>query len=154
MTQLEAGAKAPAFSLSNQDGKSVSLADYKGKKLILYFYPAASTPACTKEAVDFRDSLAVFAAAGYSVVGVSPDSVKKIDKFHSSQSLGFELLSDEDQAVHKTYGAFGEKSMYGRTYLGVMRSTFVIDESGKILSAMYNVRATGHVALLIKHLGL
>ncbi|MFM6980846.1 MAG: thioredoxin-dependent thiol peroxidase [Micrococcales bacterium] len=154
MTELAAGAKAPAFKLSNQDGSEVSLADYKGKKLVLYFYPAASTPACTKEAVDFKDALGVLGKAGYTVVGVSPDSVSKISKFHSSQKLGFDLLSDEDHSVHKLYGAFGKKSMYGRIYEGVIRSTFVIDETGKISMPLYNVRATGHVAMLLKLLEL
>lgn len=152
--KLEAGTKAPNFTLPNHEGKDVALSDFKGKKLVLYFYPAASTPACTKEAIDFRDALGQLAAAGYQVVGVSPDAVKKIAKFHDSQNLGFDLLSDEDTSVHKTYGAFGEKSMYGRIYQGVMRSTFVIDESGTITTAMYNVRATGHVAMLLKQLGL
>lgn len=154
MTQLEAGAKAPAFALRNQDDTEVSLADFKGKKLVLYFYPAALTPACTKEAIDFRNELETFSNAGYTVIGVSPDSVAKIKKFHTSQKLGFELLSDEDLSTHKTFGAFGMKSMYGRTYEGVMRSTFVIDETGKIEKALYNVRATGHVAMLKKQLEL
>lgn len=154
MTQLEAGSKAPAFSLPNQDGNSVSLSDFTGTKLVLYFYPAASTPACTKEAVDFRDSLGEFAKAGYKVVGVSPDSVAKIKKFQDNQALGFDLLSDVDSEVHKLYGAFGQKSMYGRIYEGVLRSTFVIDESGKISLGLYNVRATGHVEMLKKQIGL
>lgn len=154
MTQLEAGAKAPAFALKNQDGEEVTPGDYKGKKLVLYFYPAALTPACTKEAIDFRNELDTFSAAGYTIVGVSPDAVTKIKKFQTTQKLGFELLSDEDLTAHKTYGAFGTKSMYGRTYEGVIRSTFVIDETGKIEKALYNVRATGHVAMLLKQLEL
>lgn len=148
--RLEAGAKAPAFKVLDQDGKKVSLADYKGQKVILYFYPAASTPGCTKEACDFNDNLNPFKKAGYTVLGISPDSPEKLLKFKQNQELNFPLLSDADLEVHKTYGAYGTKSMYGRTYEGVIRSTFVIDEKGKIALALYNVKATGHVVMLRK----
>lgn len=153
-TRLEAGAQAPDFKLENQDGKEVSLADYKGKKVILYFYPAASTPGCTKEACDFNDALNPLAAAGYHVVGISPDKVAKLKKFQQSQKLNFELLSDPENSVHQAYGAYGEKSLYGRVYVGVIRSTFVIDETGKIVLPLYNVKATGHVSMLRKQLGI
>ena len=150
--KLEVGAKAPAFKVLDQDGKKVSLADYKGHKVILYFYPAASTPGCTKEACDFNDNLNPFKKAGYTVLGISPDAPEKLLKFKQNQELNFPLLSDSDLEVHKTYGAFGTKSMYGRTYEGVIRSTFVIDEKGKVSLALYNVKATGHVAMLRKML--
>ncbi|MFM2030777.1 MAG: hypothetical protein RI927_397 [Actinomycetota bacterium] len=150
--KLEVGAKAPAFKVLDQDGKKVSLADYKGHKVILYFYPAASTPGCTKEACDFNDNLNPFKKAGYTVLGISPDAPEKLLKFKQNQDLNFPLLSDSDLEVHKTYGAFGTKSMYGRTYEGVIRSTFVIDEKGKITHALYNVKATGHVVMLRKML--
>lgn len=150
--KLEVGAKAPAFKVLDQDGKKVSLADYKGHKVILYFYPAASTPGCTKEACDFNDNLNPFKKAGYTVLGISPDAPEKLLKFKQNQDLNFPLLSDSDLEVHKTYGAFGTKSMYGRTYEGVIRSTFVIDEEGKITHALYNVKATGHVVMLRKML--
>jgi peroxiredoxin Q/BCP len=149
---LEVGAKAPAFKVLDQDGKKVSLADYKGHKVILYFYPAASTPGCTKEACDFNDNLNPFKKAGYTVLGISPDAPEKLLKFKQNQELNFPLLSDSDLEVHKTYGAYGTKSMYGRTYEGVIRSTFVIDEKGKITLALYNVKATGHVVMLRKML--
>ena len=150
--KLEVGAKAPAFKVLDQDGTKVSLADYKGHKVILYFYPAASTPGCTKEACDFNDNLNPFKKAGYTVLGISPDAPEKLLKFKQNQDLNFPLLSDSDLDVHKTYGAFGTKSMYGRTYEGVIRSTFVIDEKGKITMALYNVKATGHVVMLRKML--
>ena len=150
--KLVAGAKAPNFEILNQDGKSVSLADFKGQKVIIYFYPAASTPGCTKEACDFNDNLNPFKKAGYTVLGISPDAPEKLLKFKQNQELNFPLLSDSDLEVHKTYGAFGTKSMYGRTYEGVIRSTFVIDEKGKITMALYNVKATGHVVMLRKML--
>lgn len=150
--RLEVGAKAPAFKINDQDGKKVSLADYKGKKVILYFYPAASTPGCTKEACDFNDNLNPLKKAGYTVLGVSPDAPTKLAKFKDAQGLNFALLSDPELEVHKSFGAFGKKSMYGREYEGVIRSTFVIDEKGKITLALYNVKATGHVAMLRKQL--
>ncbi len=154
MANLEIGDKAPAFKLLDQDGNKVSLADYKGKKVVLYFYPAASSPGCTKEAWDFNGSLKAFEKAGYSVVGASPDSVEKIKKFSVSQKLKFPLLSDPELEVHKAYGAYGTKKLYGREYQGVLRSTFVIDEKGKIEHALYNVKATNHVNSLKSKLGI
>ena len=153
-SQLNVGDQAPNFTVLDQDGNEFSLESLRGQKVILYFYPAASTPGCTKEACDFNDNLASLKAAGYTVVGISPDKVAKVKKFHTEEHLGFTLLSDEDIAVHKAYGAFGEKSLYGRLYKGVLRSTIVIDEAGIITMALYKVKATGHVAMLRKRLGL
>jgi peroxiredoxin Q/BCP len=152
--RLNIGETAPAFSLLNQDAKTVNISDYRGKKVILYFYPAASTPGCTKEACDFNDALNPLEAAGYTVIGISPDETPKLAKFKQAQDLNFELLSDVDKAVHQAYGAFGEKTLYGRVYTGVLRSTFVLDENGVIQLALYNVKATGHVAMLRKQLGI
>ncbi len=145
MSTLEIGDKAPAFKLLDQDGNTVSLAEYKGKKVVLYFYPAASSPGCTKEAWDFNAALKSFEKAGYAVLGASPDGVEKIKKFSVNQKLKFPLLSDPSFEVHKAYGAYGTKKLYGREYVGVIRSTFVIDEKGKIKHALYNVKATNHV---------
>lgn len=152
--RLETGAKAPAFTLLNQDSKDVSLASFGGKKVIVYFYPAAATPGCTKEACDFEESLNVFKKSGYEVVGISPDKPAKLAKFVKDQNLHFDLLSDEDLTVHKAYGAYGLKKLYGREYEGVLRSTFVLDESGVVALALYNVKATGHVDMLRKQLGI
>lgn len=151
---LSPGDPAPAFSLPNQDGEMVSLADFAGHKTIVYFYPAASTPGCTKQACDFRDSLGSLASAGYRIVGISKDSPAALKKFHDAQQLTFPLLSDPGLDIHHAYGAFGEKSMYGKTVTGTIRSTFVIDGDGVIELALYNVKATGHVAMLRKKLGL
>lgn len=153
-TTLDAGVSAPGFSLSDKDGKTVSLSDFSGKKVILYFYPAASTPGCTTQACDFRDNMASLQAAGYVVLGVSKDDTPALVKFAQEEILGFPLLSDKDLTVHHAYGAFGEKSMYGKKVQGVIRSTFVIDEDGKIEHALYNVKATGHVESLRKKLGI
>ena len=153
-TTLEAGVSAPGFSLSDKDGKTVSLSDFLGKRVILYFYPAASTPGCTTQACDFRDNMASLQAAGYVVLGVSKDDTPALVKFAQEENLGFPLLSDKDLTVHHAYGAFGEKSMYGKKVQGVIRSTFVIDEDGKIEHALYNVKATGHVESLRKKLGI
>jgi peroxiredoxin Q/BCP len=153
-TRLETGAKAPNFNLPNQNGENIALKSLAGTKAIVYFYPAAATPGCTKEACEFQESLNVFTDAGYVVVGVSPDKPAKLLKFVTDQSLHFDLLSDEDLAVHKAYGAFGLKKLYGREYEGVLRSTFVLDEQGTIVEALYNVKATGHVAMLKTKLGL
>ena len=153
-TRLEAGNIAPSFTLSDQDGKDISLSDFAGKKVILYFYPAASTPGCTKQACDFRDNLGSLEKSGYVVLGVSKDSLAKLKKFEDAESLTFPLLSDPELTVHNAYGAYGEKSMYGKTVMGVIRSTFVINEKGKIELALYNVKATGHVEALKKKLGL
>ena len=154
MSTLEIGDKAPAFKVLDQDGNKVSLADYKGSKVILYFYPAAMTSGCTKEACDFNENLNSLKKAGYVVLGVSPDPIAKLKKFQQAEGLKFSLLSDEDLELHKTYGAYGAKKLYGRDYVGVIRSTFVIDEKGKITLPLYNVKATGHVAMLKGKLGL
>jgi peroxiredoxin Q/BCP len=152
--RLDTGDKAPSFTLPNQNEQAVALSSLSGKKAIVYFYPAAATPGCTKEACEFEESLNVFTAAGYSVVGISPDKPSKLLKFVKDQNLHFDLLSDEDLAVHKAYGAFGLKKLYGREYEGVLRSTFVLDEKGDVELALYNVKATGHVAMLRTRLGL
>jgi thioredoxin-dependent peroxiredoxin len=146
--RLDVGATAPAFSLTDADGNTVKLSDFKGRKVIVYFYPAASTPGCTKQACDFRDSLAELNEAGLDVVGISPDKPEKLAKFRDNEGLTFPLLSDPDKKVLTAWGAFGEKTMYGKTVQGVIRSTFVVDEKGKIEVAQYNVKATGHVAKL------
>ena len=153
-TRLEPGTPAPDFSLLNQDGESVSLADLRGEKVILYFYPAAMTPGCTTQACDFRDSISSLQGAGYTVVGVSRDEPAKLASFRERDGLTFELLSDPDHAVHTAYGVWGEKMNYGKVVEGVIRSTFVIDEQGVITLAQYNVKATGHVARLRKTLGV
>ena len=150
LQRLEAGDQAPKFKVLDQDGNKVSLSQFKGQKVILYFFPAASTPGCTKEACDFNDNLNPFKKAGYTVLGISPDEIKKLAKFKSNQNLNFALLSDPDLEVHKSFGAYGIKKLYGREYTGVLRSTFAIDEKGKISLALYNVKATGHVAMLRK----
>ena len=139
--RLEVGDKAPAFSLRDADGNKVSLADYRGRKLIVYFYPAASTPGCTKEACDFRDNLTDLHDAGLDVVGISPDPPAKLAKFRDAEHLNFPLLSDPDRKVLTAWGAFGDKKMYGKIVQGVIRSTFVVDEKGKIALAQYNVKA-------------
>ncbi len=153
-TRLEPGDSAPDFDLADDAGGRVRLADLRGQRVVLYAYPAAMTPGCTKQACDFRDSLDALAAAGIAVVGISPDSPEKLARFRAAQDLTFPLASDPDRSVLAAYGAFGEKSLYGRTVVGVIRSTFVIDAEGRIERAMYNVRATGHVAKLRRELGL
>lgn len=140
-TRLAPGDKAPFFSLPDADGNKVSLADYKGRRVVVYFYPAASTPGCTKQACDFRDSLAELNGAGLDVIGISPDKPEKLAKFRDAEKLTFPLLSDPDRKVLTAYGAYGEKQMYGKTVTGVIRSTFVVDEKGKIAVAQYNVKA-------------
>jgi thioredoxin-dependent peroxiredoxin len=152
--RLSPGDVAPDFTLSDADGKSVSLSDYRGKRVIVYFYPAAMTPGCTKEACDFRDSLSSLAAAGIAVLGISPDGPAKLAKFRDKEGLTFPLLSDPDHAVEEAYGAYGEKKLYGKVTVGVIRSTFVIDAGGVIEKAQYGVKATGHVARLRTELGL
>lgn len=152
--RLEAGAPAPAFTLSDSEGNTVSLGDYAGSKVVIYFYPAAATPGCTTQACDFRDSFASLVSAGYAVLGISRDPVAKLATFAADQSLNFPLLSDEDRAVHERYGAWGEKSMYGKKVTGAIRSTFVVDEEGTLTHALYNVKATGHVASLRKKLAI
>jgi peroxiredoxin Q/BCP len=140
--------------LSTDDGEQLTLSALRGRKVILYAYPAAMTPGCTKQACDFRDSLDALVAAGYQVVGISPDSPAKLAKFRERDGLTFPLVSDPEKKVLSAYGAFGEKKNYGRVVQGVIRSTFVIDEQGRIELAQYNVRATGHVAKLRRDLGL
>jgi peroxiredoxin Q/BCP len=154
MTRLSPGDKAPRFTLPDADGKNVSLSDYQGKRVIVYFYPAAMTPGCTKQACDFRDSLSSLAAAGVAVLGISPDAPAKLAKFRDKEGLTFPLLSDPDHAVEQAYGAYGEKKLYGKVTVGVIRSTFVIDADGVIEKAQYAVKATGHVARLRAELGL
>ncbi|HVU92659.1 MAG TPA: thioredoxin-dependent thiol peroxidase [Jatrophihabitans sp.] len=154
MTRLSAGDAAPEFTLPDADGNEVSVADFRGRKVVVYFYPAAMTPGCTKQACDFRDSLAALQAAGYAVVGISPDKPAKLAKFRDRDAVNFPLLSDESKQTLTAYGAFGEKTMYGKKVTGVIRSTFVVDEAGRIELAQYNVKATGHVAKLRRDLGL
>ena len=151
--KLEEGDLAPNFSLSDKDGNTVTLEDYRGHKVIVYFYPAASTPGCTTQACDFRDNMASLTAEGYVVVGVSKDERPALEKFAADESLEFPLLSDSDLTVHHAYGAYGEKSMYGKTVTGVIRSTFVVNKDGVLEHALYNVKATGHVASLRSRLG-
>ena len=154
MARLTPGDPAPDFALSDADGNTVSLADYRGRKVIVYFYPAAMTPGCTTQACDFRDSLDSLQGAGYAVLGVSPDPPAKLAQFRERDHVTFPLLADPDRAVLQAYGAWGEKTMYGKTVTGVIRSTFVVDEHGSIESAQYNVKATGHVAKLRRELGV
>lgn len=152
--RLEVGDRAPAFSLPDADGNTVKLSDFTDRKVIVYFYPAASTPGCTKEACDFRDNLAALDGAGLDVVGISPDKPEKLAKFRDAESLTFPLLSDPDKKVLTAWGAYGEKKLYGKTVQGVIRSTFVVDEAGKIELAQYNIKATGHVAKLRRDLSV
>ncbi|MGP3970236.1 thioredoxin-dependent thiol peroxidase [Streptomyces sp. 6N223] len=152
--RLQPGDEAPAFTLPDADGQPVSLADRRGRTVIVYFYPAAMTPGCTKQACDFTDNLGLLAGAGFDVIGVSPDKPEKLAKFREKEDLKVTLVSDADKSVLTAYGAFGEKTMYGRTVTGVIRSTVIVDEAGKVAQALYNVRATGHVAKLIRDLGL
>ncbi|TYB67188.1 thioredoxin-dependent thiol peroxidase [Nonomuraea sp. PA05] len=153
-TRLTPGDAAPEFTLPTADGGNVSLDTYRGKRVILYFYPAAMTPGCTKQACDFRDNLGRLTDEGFVVLGVSKDKPEKLAKFAERDALTFPLLSDPDLAVHQAYGAYGTKKLYGKEVVGVIRSTFVIDGDGKVEQALYNVKATGHVASLTKKLGL
>jgi peroxiredoxin Q/BCP len=150
--RLSPGDTAPDFALLDQDGKKHKLKDYRGSTVILYAYPAAMTPGCTRQACDFRDNLARLTDAGYAVLGISPDSEAKLAKFRDRDALTFPLLSDPDKTVLSAYGAWGEKQMYGKTVTGVIRSTFVIDPKGKIAKAQYGVKATGHVERLLREL--
>jgi peroxiredoxin Q/BCP len=152
--RLQPGDPAPDFTLPDADGRPVALADLRGHRVVLYAYPAASTPGCTTQACDFRDRLEVFRTAGYAVLGLSPDPPPALARFRDAEGLTFPLLSDPDRSVLTAYGAYGEKQMYGKTVTGVIRSTFVIDADGAIEMAMYNVKATGHVAKLRRDLGL
>jgi peroxiredoxin Q/BCP len=152
--RLAPGDQAPDFTLPTDNGETVTLSSLRGRKVIVYFYPAAMTPGCTKQACDFTDSLDSLRASGYEVLGISPDKPAKLARFREHDHLSITLLSDEDRSVMTSYGAFGEKTMYGKTVQGVIRSTFVVDEQGRIELAQYNVRATGHVAKLRRDLGL
>jgi peroxiredoxin Q/BCP len=150
--QLTPGETAPDFTLTDHTGSPVSLHDLRGRRVVVFFYPAAMTPGCTKEACDFRDSLAPLQAAGYEVLGISPDKPEKLAKFVEKESLTYPLLADPDREVLTAWGAYGEKKLYGKTVTGVIRSTVVVDEEGKVALARYNVKATGHVASLRKAL--
>lgn len=152
--RLQPGDQAPDFSLPDDTGAEVSLSGFAGRKVIVYFYPAAMTPGCTKQACDFSESIESLRRDGYEVLGISKDAPAKLAKFRERDSLTIPLLSDTDLAVHKAYSAYGEKKLYGKVVEGVIRSTFVIDEQGVVTHAMYNVKATGHVAKLRKDLGL
>lgn len=153
-TRLETGSPAPDFTLADQDGRDVSLSALRGGRVILFFYPEAMTPGCTTEACDFRDSLAPLQAAGYTVLGISRDEPEKLRRFRERDGLTYDLLSDPDHAVHEAYGAWGEKTNYGKTVVGVLRSTFVIGPDGTVEHALYNVKATGHVARVRALVGL
>ncbi len=148
--RLVQGSKAPAFSLLDQNAKEFSSETLKGQKAILYFYPAAGSPGCSKEAADFQDRISEFEAAGYQVIGISPDKPAKLKDFEDAQQLTFPLLSDPDLVAHKAFGAYGTKTLYGRTYEGVLRSTTIVDEDFNVVESFYNVKATGHVDLLLK----
>lgn len=150
--RLEIGDQAPAFTLPNDSGETTSLADYQGKRVLVYFYPRANTPGCTTEACDFRDSLTQLNDLGIEVVGISPDTVDKLVTFREKKNLTFPLLADPDKNVLKEWGAFGEKKNYGKIVEGVIRSTFLVGTDGTIELALYNVRATGHVARVIREL--
>lgn len=152
--RLVPGDTAPDFSLQDSSGRTVGLKDFKGRSTVVYFYPAAATPGCTKQACDFRDSLSSLSAAGYDVVGISPDPVAKLATFAENEGLTFPLLSDPDHKVAEAYAAWGEKKNYGKTYDGLIRSTVVVGPDGKVTLAQYNVRATGHVAKLRRDLKL
>ena len=153
-TRLLPGDMAPDFTLPDSAGSATSLADFRGRKVVLYFYPAAATPGCTTQACDFRDNLNSLAQAGYQVLGVSKDEPAANAAFAEQEALNFPLLSDPTLEVHRAYGAYGDKNSYGRTVTGTIRSTFVIDESGRITLPLYDVKATGHVASLRKKLGI
>ena len=152
--RLAPGDPAPDFTLTSDTGEQVTLSELRGRKVIVYFYPAAMTPGCTKQACDFTDNLASLKAAGYEVLGISPDKPEKLAKFRERDSLTITLLSDPDRSVMQAWGAFGLKKLYGKEVEGVIRSTFVVDEEGTVELAQYNVKATGHVAKLRKDLGL
>lgn len=152
--RLAAGDIAPDFTLTDDQGNEISLQDLRGQNVIVYFYPAAMTPGCTKQACDFTDSLGSLKAAGYEVLGISPDKPEKLAKFRERDNLTITLLSDPDKNVMQSYAAFGEKKLYGKVVNGVIRSTFVVDPEGRITLAQYNVKATGHVAKLRRDLGL
>ena len=152
--RLTVGDTAPDFTLTDDQGAQVSLSDFRGQKVIVYFYPAAMTPGCTTQACDFSDNINTLHREGFEVLGISPDKPEKLAKFRAKDGLTIRLLSDADRSVMNAYAAFGEKKLYGKTVEGVIRSTVVVDEEGKVSHALYNVKATGHVAKLRKDLGL
>ena len=152
--RLSPGDPAPDFTLTDDAGTEVTLSDLRGRKVVVYFYPAAMTAGCSKQACDFTESLDSLRASGYEVLGISPDQPEKLAKFRERDSLTITLLSDPDRAVMTSYAAFGEKKLYGKVVQGVIRSTFVVDEAGLVELAQYNVKATGHVAKLRRDLGL
>ncbi len=154
VTRLTPGDPAPDFTLSDPDGNPVSLSSHRGRRVVVYFYPAAMTPGCTKQAVDFRDNIKDLAEAGYTVLGISPDNPSKLARFRDNEGITFPLLSDPQRQVMTEWGAYGEKQLYGRTVVGVIRSTFVVDPDGTIELAQYGVKATGHVARLLRELGV
>jgi len=154
VTRLSPGDEAPAFTLPDADGRDVSLSDFLGRRVVVYFYPAAMTPGCTTQACDFRDNLAELSDAGFAVLGISPDRPDRLAEFRERDALTFPLLSDPSRSVLTAYGAYGEKSMYGKTVTGVLRSTFIVGEDGSIEAAQYNVKATGHVAKLRRELAV
>ncbi len=152
-TRLRPGAEAPAFKATDHTGANIALSDFAGSKLIMYFYPKAFTPGCTTEACDFRDNHAALAKAGYQIVGISPDNPDRLGDFIEEHGLPFPLLSDPDHLVAEAYGAWGKKKNYGREYEGMIRSTIVVDEEGRVEKAWYNVRAKGHAARVAGELG-
>jgi thioredoxin-dependent peroxiredoxin len=152
--RLSAGDAAPEFTLADADGNQVSLSSYRGRRVIVYCYPAALTPGCTTQAVDFTAAAGELAQAGLDIIGISPDPVEKLQRFREKENLGITLVSDPDKSVLTSYGAYGPKKMYGKEVIGVIRSTFVVDAEGRIEKAAYNVKATGHVAKLRRDLGL
>ena len=153
-TRLTPGEPAPEFTLTSDEGAAVSLADHRGHRVIVYFYPAAGTPGCTTQACDFRDNLAAFSDADVTVLGISPDPPGKLAAFRAKEGLTFPLLSDPDRSVMAAYGAYGEKTTYGKTSVGVIRSTFLVDAEGMVEAAQYGVKATGHVGRLLRDLTL
>ncbi len=153
MPKLDAGVPAPPFSLPDQDGTTVSLDGFKGQRVLVYFYPADDTPGCTKEACQFNDNLHAFQRAGVPVVGISPDDAASHQQFRAKYGLGFPLLSDPGHQVMEAYGAWGEKTLYGKAMIGVIRSTFLIDEDGRVARSWYNVKADGHAAKVLAELG-
>ena len=152
MARLDEGTKAPPFTLEDQDGKTVKLSDFKGRKVVVYFYPKDDTPGCTKEACQFNEGLKDFEKLGIEIIGISPDKAAAHVKFRTKYGLEFSLLSDPERSTMEVYGAFGEKMMYGKKTMGVIRSTFLIDEKGVIVKAWYNVRADGHAAKVLEAL--
>jgi peroxiredoxin Q/BCP len=152
MTKLAEGDAAPPFSLPDQDGNVVSLADHAGRRVVVYFYPADDTPGCTKEACQFNDNLKTFEKAGVAVLGISPDGAEKHTKFRTKYKLKFPLLTDADKKVMEKYGAWGEKTMYGKKTVGTIRSTFLVGPNGKVQRAWYHVRADGHAAKVLEEI--